>query len=138
MFDGYFDGDTIVADTQSGPLRDYYNWLQEALRHAGLPGAERFTFEKRRDTTIRLIFYDAQIKARFANAYRASIAAGHVALGLGTPDFTRLSRKDAVLAVRTFQSKADQMRIEAAEALRGPLVEGLLQLSSRYIPDNWI
>lgn len=137
-FDTYFEGDATVADPQTGPLRDYYNWLQEALRHTDLPGLERLTFEKRRDTTIRLLFYDAQIKGRFASTYRASITAGYSALGLAAPDFGRLSRKEAVAAVGTFESKADQKRLEAAEALRPLLVDGLLQLSPRYIPENWI
>ena len=74
----------------------------------------------------------------FARAYGSSITAGYTALGLPIPEFARLVRKDAVNEIGRFQSKADEKRTEAAEALRAPLVEGLLQLSSRYIPVNWI
>jgi hypothetical protein len=137
-FNRYFEGNAIVGDTQTGPLRDYYNLLQEILRHTDLSNTERFTFETRRDTTIRLIFYDANIKRRFADTYRAPIAAGHAALGLTAPDFGRLSRKEAVLSIEAFEAKADQNRVEAAEALRPYLVAGLLQLSPRYVPENWI
>jgi len=137
-FDQYFDGLINVTDTQGGPLRDYYNWLQEALRHDDLPEAERHTFEKRRDSTIRLIFYDVRVKARFANEYKALIAKGFTSLGLTAPDFGRLPRKDAIAAIAAFEQKADERSIETAEALRGPLVDGLLQLSARYIPENWI
>ncbi|HET6149615.1 MAG TPA: hypothetical protein VFH68_18905 [Polyangia bacterium] len=137
-FDEYFEGEANVADPQSGPLRDYYNWLQEALRHPDLTYGERLTFERRRDTTIRLIFYDAQIKVRFADAYRSQISAGYASLALAAPDLAHLSRKEAVLAVGAFESKADRKRADAAEALRPLLVEGLLQLAPRYIPENWI
>lgn len=137
-FESFFEGDSVVTDPQAGPLRDYYNWLQEALRHDDLPGLERLNVERRRDAAVRLLFYEARIRGRFASAYRSLIAGGYAAVNLPVPDFARLSRKDAVNAIGTFQSKADERRHDAAEALRPPLVEGLLQLSSRYIPENWI
>lgn len=137
-FESFFDGDSVVTDPQRGPLRDYYNWIQEALRHDELPSLERLTLERRRDAVIRLLFYDARIKGRFAAAYRSVISSGYAAVNLPVPDYARLPRKGAVDQVGLFQSKADQKPSEAAEALRWPLVEGLLQLSSRYIPENWI
>ncbi len=137
-FESFFEGESAVSDPQAGPLRDYYNWLQEALRHDDLPSLERLNFERRRDAVIRLLFFDARLKGRFAGAYRSLIANGYTALGIPAPDFARLSRRDAVNEVARFQSKADETQDEAAEALRPVLVEGLLQLSSRYIPENWM
>jgi len=137
-FDDYFEGRAVVVDTGAGPLREYYDILQAMLRHADLPGSDRRTIEKRRDATIRLIFYDRHVKAAFAREYAKIIAAGYTALGMPVPDFARLSRKDALASIATFQAKADAKEVDAAERLRPILVEGLLQLSERYIPVNWI
>jgi hypothetical protein len=137
-FDDHFDGRAVVVDTGTGPLREYYDILQAMLRHADLPGAERSTIEKRRDVTIRLIFYDRYVKAAFAREYGKVIAAGYAALGLPVPDFARLSRKEAVASISAFEAKADTKEIDAAERLRPTLVEGLIQLNERYIPVNWL
>ena len=137
-FDSYFRGDEIVTDTGNGPLRDYYELLQAMLRHVDIRETEQSTLAKRRDVTIRLLFYDKSVKASFAREYRSPIVAGYDALGMPAPDFSRLSRKQALASITEFEEKADAKPIEAAEKLRPYLVEGLVQLSDRYIPVNWI
>jgi len=137
-FDSYLRGDVIVTDTGSGPLRDYYELLQAMLRHVDIRETERSTLAKRRDVTIRLIFYDKSVRAIFAREYRSLIVAGYDAVGMPVPDFSRLSRKQALAAITGFEEKADAKPSEAAERLRPYLVDGLVQLSDRYIPITWI
>jgi hypothetical protein len=98
-FDSYLRGDDIVTDTESGPLRDYYELLQAMLRHVDIRETERSTLAKRRDVTIRLLFYDKSVKASFAREYRSLIVAGYDAVGMPVPDFSRLSRKQALAAI---------------------------------------
>jgi hypothetical protein len=137
-YEAYFDGRELVVDTGTGPMRDYYELMQTILRHPDLPEWDRSSFEKRRDTAVRLLFYDKNVKQRFAREYRTTIADGFEALGAVTPDFGRLSRKDALVAIAGFERDADVQRIEAIEKLRPLLIEGLRQLSNRYVPDDWI
>ena len=137
-YDAYFDGREFVVDTGTGPMRDYYELMQTILRHPDLPEWDRSSFEKKRDTAVRLLFYDKSIKQRFAREHRITIAAGFEALGTVTPDFGRLSRKDALAAIALFERNADIRRIDATEKLRPLLTEGLRQLSNRYVPDDWI
>jgi hypothetical protein len=137
-YESYFEGDAIVVDTGAGPLRDYYELLQAILRHVDLPDSDRPSFEKRRDVTIRLIFYDASVKGNFGRAYRSVIGPGYEALGMAPPDFARMTRKEALASISVFEEKADANRNEAVEKLRPYLVEGLLQLSERYIPVSWV
>jgi hypothetical protein len=137
-FDSHFDGESVVVDTGTGPLREYYDLLQAMLRHPDLPSYDRSTIEKRRDVTIRLIFYDRYVRGKFAREYASQIATGYGALGMAAPDFGRLSRKQAIASIASFEMKANAKEVDAAERLRPILVEGLLQLSGTYIPENWL
>jgi hypothetical protein len=137
-FDSHFDGDSVVLETGAGPLREYYDLLQAMLRHPDLPSYDRPTIEKRRDVTIRLIFYDRYVRGKFAREFGSQIAAGYGGLGMVPPDFGRLSRKEAIASIAAFEMKANAREVNAAERLRPILVEGLLQLSASYIPENWL
>lgn len=88
----FFDGSKLVVETDSGPLRDYYNEVQALLNHTDLRESERPALEKRRETTIRLIFYQSNIRGRFQQAYGAAISAGFLALKLEVPNFALLDR----------------------------------------------
>jgi len=126
IFEAYFDGRATVTNTDDNPLRDYYDVVQSMLRHIDLPVGEKQALEARRDTTIRLIFYDSTIKGRFATAYGSELSAGYAALGLPRPDIAHLSRKGALEAVAQFERSADAKNVPAAEVLRPYLVEGLV------------
>ncbi len=87
--------------------------------------------------TIRLIYYDV-IRVAFAAHSGREIASGYAAFGSPVPDYGRLSRKEALAAVDAFVAKIGPGSPDAALRLRILLVEGLRNLSARYIPENWI
>jgi len=136
----FFTGEQIVADTQSGPLRDSYRAIQRLLGSRQLPASERPALEARRDATIRVIFYDALVKGKFQEAYGGRIQAGFAALGLVAPDFSKLSRKDALASVAAFESAlaARNPKPAAAQALRPLLTDGLKDLKPSVIPNSWV
>lgn len=138
-FEPHFRGTQTVANTQQGPLRDYYNSVQALLQHPDLPAADRPALEARRDQTIRTIFYDSHIRGRFHQAHGAAVADGYRALGLPPPDLSRLSRAEALASIATFRERLAETRnapVAAQEAHR--LVNALWNLDPRVIPDNWI
>ncbi len=134
-----FSGDAVVADTQSGPLRDSYRTIQRLLGRPDLPAADRPRLEALRDKTIRMIFYDAMVKGKYQEANGAAVRAGYQALGLSAPDFGRLSRKEALAKIADFERAlaARTPKPQAAQALL-PLLTGLRDLTPAAIPNNWI
>ena len=137
IFDEFFAGDQIVVDTDSGLLRDYYNTIQALLNHPLLQSAERPALAKKRERTVRLIFYQKEIRKKFQEAYARQVSAGFKALGLSVPNFATLNRKQAAAVIEEFKKKAGTPPPAAVkECLR--LIEGLYDLDPQIIPLNWI
>ena len=138
VFTDFLNGDQLVVDTDAGPLRDYYNTVMALLNHVDLPEAERPALEKRRDVTVRLLFYQKEIRAKFQSAYRADIEAGYSALKLKAPNFAALDRKQALVAIEEFRQKAGARPPTAAARCLHLLTTGLRDLSPEIIPLNWV
>lgn len=136
-FQSFFAGDSVAADHQSGPLREYYDSIQALLQHTELPGGQRKTWEARSGVTIRLIYYDA-IRGPFQQQYARQIAAGYAAVGLAAPNFSVMDRKSALTSIAAFEAKLGQSAPTAATQLRPVLIDGLRALGSQYILLNWI
>jgi hypothetical protein len=125
-------------DSQQGPLRNYYNIVQSMLASEDVIGDERKALEARRDTTVRLLFYDSHVRHNFAETYGEIVSAGYAAAGRACPDFATLSRADALAEVEAFAraagagSNAETRR--ALELLR----KGLIELSAELIPVGWL
>jgi murein DD-endopeptidase MepM/ murein hydrolase activator NlpD len=140
VFDRFFSGQSPVSDPQSGPLRDFYNHLQRLLQHRDTPASDRPALESRRDVAIRLLYYSAAVAPRFATHHAGLITSGFEALGLSVPDFTRLSRADALARIRTFETALSSRNPKpaAAQALQTQLASGLRELRTSHIPDGWV
>jgi len=138
QYGSFFEGDSSVVDTETGPLRDIYNVIQAILQHTDLPETERPGMERRREVTVRLLHYDSGIKRNFAISYRSQIEAGYSALKMPIPDFSQLSRKQALGAVSAFSKHLSAASPEAAARLGLLLTKGLRDLDQKYIPITWI
>ena len=132
--------DSVVADTQSGPLRNYYNSIQRMLQHPQVEASDRPELERARDQTIRLIFYDATIKGKFQAAHQDKIDSGFRALGMQPTNFGELSRADALAKIREFETKlaAANPKPAAAQTLKPLLTDGLRDLKNSQIPNTWV
>lgn len=109
VFDDYFTGRQPVTTTQSGPLRDRYNFIQQQLTNPSLPPERREALEGARDQTIKLIFYSASIAPRFAEAHAGALQEGYAAIGQVPPNLARLSRADALVAIADFERAVNAM-----------------------------
>lgn len=139
-FDEYLKGNSAVADTQQGPVRNFYNSVQHLLQSRELPAAERPALEGMRDQVIRLNFYDSNVKGKFQAAHAGKINAGFAAVGLPAPDFSKLSRKDALAKIAEFEAKLNGMNPKpaAAQTLKPLLTDGLRDLKPSQIPSTWV
>ena len=139
LYNDYFSGAREVVDTQTGPLREYYNHVQAMLQHPDLPGGRSLALKDRRDATIRLIYYNKSIKKNFASNNRLLIEKGYQAVSKPIPDFALLSRKDALIAIGVFERIiAGGMSHPDARNLLPHLTEGLRDLKATHIPSSWI
>ena len=140
QYDAYFNGDRVQTNTHQGTLRDHYNDLQALSRHPDLPASERPGFLARRDQTIRLIYYKKAIAPKFQANHGDAINKGYAALGMTAPNFSSMSRKDALAQIAAFEAKLARTPDAPAEArnLLPLLTEGLRDLNPSRVPFAWI
>lgn len=136
----FLEGSSTVSNPQTGPLRDYYNDLQRLLQHPNLPSADRPGLEARRDQAIRLLYYSQNVAPKFQAEHQAAIRDGYSAAGLTAPDFSRLSRADALAQVQAFDQKLSELGTvpPAAARLQALLHSGVRDLDRSTVPDGWI
>ncbi|MBE2248701.1 MAG: LysM peptidoglycan-binding domain-containing protein [Myxococcus sp.] len=136
----FFTGGDKVQDTQSGPLREYYNQVQRLLQHPELPAAERPQLEARRDQTIRLIYYSKTVAPKFAEHHAGAIRDGFAAAGLPAPAFGTLTRAESLAQIAQLEAKLGTLSPPpaAAQRLLTVLQDGLRDLKPSAIPDAWV
>ncbi len=137
-FERYYDQGQLVANAQTGELRDYYNLVQRALRHPELPASGRAELAARRDQTIRCLFYPL-IRERFTTKHAAKLAEGYAATGgLARPDYATLERAAALAAINAFATAVAATPSTAGSAAQDLLWRGLVKLDNDLILEQWI
>ena len=136
----YFNGSRAVIVTSSGPLRDYYNDLQELSNHPHASTEQVNKYESRRETTLRLIYFNKKIRKQFSQYHAKLIKSGYEKIGLKAPVFSRLNRKDTMRYIDNFLSKYKAIKEKTPEIdkLKDELINGLRDLKVSHIPASWI
>lgn len=138
QYEAALSGRTPIADPQTGPVREFYNHTQRMLQHPDVPAAEKATLSAQRDQTIRMLFYPV-VSQRFGDAYAAPIRQAYEQMGLTPPNFSRLSRADAITEIERFQAAVRANPPSGGAAARmAPILRDFKDLSPRVIPDTWI
>jgi hypothetical protein len=137
-FRAAWDGGPI-PDTQSGPVRDYYNATQRLLQNPATPADERRSLETQRDQIIRLIFHPV-VASRFQESYGAKLDAGFKAVGIDpAPNFKNMTRGQALQAIASFESKLAALpSAPPAAATLAPILRDFKDLKPSLIPDTWV
>jgi len=133
LFVQYFKGEVEVENTQTGPLRNYYNLVQRYLAH---PEASRRVaeMEKRRDITIRLIYWKTVV-GKFGEAYKSALREGHAAVSMTEPDWGKVTRGGAMAHIEAFDAAASG-NDKAEEAKK--LLQGLKEMDPAVILTSWV
>ena len=134
VYQSHLAGDSEVENSQSGPLRDYYNLIQRALAHPDLGGSRVTELEHRRDVTIRMLYFGL-VSTKFLNHYRSDLEAGIQAAGMTVPDFAALGRKGTLDFIRDLEAAGGDNSTAAAVDL---LQKGLRDMSPEIIPTSWV
>jgi len=137
--ENFRNGTNEVEDTQRGPLRNHYNNIQRLLSRPDLPDDMRANLEQERDFTIRLIYFK-NVKTFFQDVHSPSIDAGFSEMGLAKPDFSTMTRKQALETINNFNEKYDATDnpSETATYLKDLLNKGLKNLHNDFVPEAWI
>jgi len=136
----YFNGTRAVTNTQSGPLRDYYNDIQALTNHPQASFGEIADYLDRIKTTIRLIYFTKSIRKKFYQLHAKLIKTGYEKLGLKAPVFSKLSRKECMKSINNFLLKYETKKEKQPELikLKDELTNGLRDLEESHIPANWV
>ena len=138
QYEAALSGRTPIADPQTGPVREFYNHTQRMLQHPDVPAAEKATLTAQRDQTIRMLFYPV-VSKRFGESYAVPLQNAFREVGMQPPDFTRLSRADALAQIQQFEAAYARNPDAGANARRmAPILADFKNLSPRVIPDTWI
>ncbi len=138
-FEQSLGGQRAITDPQTDDVRQYYNRVQRMLSRTDLPADERRTLEATRDQTIRLLFYE-NVSRRFNQTYQSQIQTGYAALGRPAPNFSTMSRADALREIQSFGTALGERfpRPPAADRLYQLLSDGLKDLKPSAIPEGWV
>jgi len=126
-FEHYFNGWLESAPGPSSRLYDDYQLFQVALSRPDMPEAAKAPYQTKSDQAVRLRFY-AEVRTRFQEHYAKEIAEGFV--GAGAPDFSKLSRKDALAVIDGYFAKNPTGKL-------APMLLGLKNLDPAVIPLTW-
>ncbi len=139
-YQSYFNGSLEVANPQTGSLRNYYGDLQSLLGHPLVTTELISRYGPRKEVTIRLLFFNTEIRAKFSSHHSSLISNGYRAIGSVPPNFIQLNRKSSIAAINDYESKLSSLSKKPAEAVKllEVLVHGLKELDPKFIPDNWI
>ena len=131
VFNDYYNGDQIVENAQTGPLRDYYGLVQRGISHVDIDESTRADLVVKRDQTIRLLYFGL-VSSKFQNHYSKSLDDAYQQAGMSAPDFSKMNRKEVLDHISEMEAQ-----ISGTEGLR-LLQSGLRDLDNEVIPTSWV
>lgn len=125
-----------IDDPHSGPVRQYYNALNNLQNHKDLPASERDAVREKIEKTIRLLYFKDVAKG-WANENASVIDKGYAAAKLDKPDFSKMDRGQALQAIETFMKSTEGSNDPAVKALRAEMT-ALRDLDPSKLKASWI
>lgn len=168
IIEDYFRDDKPVKDPQNGELRTVYTNVQLVLGNTpNLSSEDKKELEKYRDRSLRLLFFN-DISKKFNSTYSLQIESGYKALDMKPINFSGLSRSECRKELNNYRERFDALskkmeyevdkktksggspndiqnikdsyaeKINNAKNLLKLLDDGLINLDTNIIPENWV
>jgi hypothetical protein len=139
-YDGVWQVPLSITDPHTGLVRQYYSWLVRLSQRRDMPSDERALWVEKKHQTIRLLYFNATVTKHFQQEYGTEIKRGYAKLGLKAPDFTKISRAQALQEVEKFNAKLDKTPGASPDVQQvGALLQrGIQDLDPGVIPDGWV
>lgn len=135
----YFSGEKVIESPYGNSLRTHYNNIQRLLGRGDLAADQRASLEGERDQTIRLLYFK-NVSGFFQAVHGGDVQSAFAELGLEAPDFSKLSRAEAMAKIAEFEAKYGEKDSPSSnlDYVHGLLTEGLRDLSASRIPEAWV
>ena len=128
------------GDIASGPwgqAKEPYETYRELSYRPELSAQEKAIMAAKAEVLLRVRFH-ATVSSELVTEHGGTIRGAYESLGLPVPDFTQLSRKEAMDAIGVFEAKARaRSPLPAAAAKARAILKGLRELDPAVIPSAW-
>lgn len=129
-FDGYLSGRSAVHDPHEPRIHDDYATYQRLAARGDSRAADRAA------TLLRVRFYEKSVRGEFASRYGGQLGEAFRSLGLPSPDFSKLSREEALAQIETFREAAGAPpRSDVAEAWT--ILDRFARLDPAFVKTEW-
>jgi hypothetical protein len=140
--DSYNDalnGTSDIGDPTTGPVRQFYTAAQHLLQRSDFPADEKAALTAQKDQAIRLVFY-GQVAGKFNQTNAAAISDAYKAFNIPVPDFSKLSRTDALKVMNDYQTALTAAGDAAPQQAKdfGRVLSDFKDLKSNVIPESWV
>jgi hypothetical protein len=136
-FEGYMSGAVPIRGAHGGAAETTHRAYQRAAARQADPALQ--TALRGRAVQMGLLrYYEQGVRREFQRAHGDTIAKGYERLGLSAPDFSRLSRKEALDEIKSFETSF--ARLDNAHASVGDartLLNALFVLDPAYVRPEW-
>jgi hypothetical protein len=137
-FDRLVSGATEIHRPDQQPASDDYATYRQLSRHPQASAETRRECAERADKLLRIRYYDGGVRGNFQRAHATAIADGYRALGLRAPDFSSLSREQAVAEIARYDAVLATLTSAPAQARSlATVLAGLRDLDAKAIPETW-
>lgn len=116
---------------------DYAVYRQLSFRPE-LPASERQAMTEKADVLFRVRFYHGAVRTQFAMANEALVKNAFEGVKLPSPDIAKLSRTEALAAIRELEKRATSVRpLPEAVAKALPVLRAFARLDPSAVPASW-
>ncbi len=146
MYDQYFsfangERDLPTQDVDGSPVRDLYEQLQQRTGNLSADDPNTDALTDLKDRTLKLRKYDT-VSDNFQKTFGSEISSAYQELGLTPPDFSDLSRSEALEKITEF-TKTLSENVEfkdrtPAHSRTMTLLAGFKDLSPALMSSEWI
>lgn len=113
-------GELESENPQRGPLYEIYNSLQR-LRGSAESKDAAADYDGMIARTLKLRFYQ-NVSDNFQKTFGPELEAAYKELGLPMPDFSKLSRREAVKEIEKFQAAFDEKQTSESSEVEGGMI----------------
>ena len=134
----YLNGDLSLPSTShAGPVYELYGQLHQRLGGLSESNPEYKSVDGMVGRTLKLRFYD-KVSENFQKVFEPNIKAVYESVGLEAPDFSKLTRKEAVEAIDRLQAAASTNQLSEAQEKNLLLLNSFRDLSPAIMGPEWI
>lgn len=135
----YLDGSRRIARGSDAEARADYEALRDLSTRPDAGAEEMARTHRAAEALVRARYYEEGVRRSIAEVHGPELSAAWASVGLARPDFGRMTRREAMAAIATFEGRVAEMGDAAPEAARRVTgtVRGIAGMEEGVIPLAW-